>query len=491
MAAFAADLKARPGSKHAFLFYQREQVPKLNDRALIRGLLNSSNSEMALKAMELMAAYNHDIRIDREAIQRAFSDAATDVHFLYVTRNRRNPQLDVEYSAPSEDIRMAESSNEIYRVFREIAAATGGTAAASANPAALLRQAAEASEEYYLLYYRPQDFGPTASSTRSAVTVKRTGLRVSHREGYVAEDAAAAAAIRRRPGRARRRAGPRAPGLGRWRTVEEIDLCGALAREGRPRPAERPRKRPPATAAISTERRSISSAARTSGSASRPGWWAARPSPSGRPGTGSRSSWPSRTRSAIGSTTTSSPARRAGPPRRGSCSRRTGTPRREERATLQTNRFLHKLVVLGPVGLFGEDAQSRHEYVVAKETEMEGEPVLVVDVRPKGMEASSLYGKAWVRPRDGAVLKIEWEPASMGNYAAIEAFARDMRAKPRIRFTSEYAVEKNGLRFPSSYEVVEAYRTSNQTVTASKTSVAYKDYKFFEVKVRTEVRRGG
>jgi hypothetical protein len=79
----------------------------------------------------------------------------------------------------------------------------------------------------------------------------------------------------------------------------------------------------------------------------------------------------------------------------------------------------------------------------------------------------------------------------MGNYAAIEAFARDMRAKPRIKFTSEYAVEKNGLRFPSSYEVVEAYRTSSQTVTASKTSTAYKDYKFFEVKVRTEVRRGG
>ncbi len=168
-----------------------------------------------------------------------------------------------------------------------------------------------------------------------------------------------------------------------------------------------------------------------------------------------------------------------------------GKPRREERAALQTERFVHKLVVLGPVGLFGEDAQSRHDYTVARETEMEGELVLVVDVRPKGMDVSSLFGKAWVRPRDGAVLKIEWEPASMGNYAAIEAFARDMRAKPRITFTSEYAVEKNGLRFPSSYEVVEAYRTSSRTVTASKTSVAYKDYKFFEVKVRTEVRRGG
>jgi hypothetical protein len=78
----------------------------------------------------------------------------------------------------------------------------------------------------------------------------------------------------------------------------------------------------------------------------------------------------------------------------------------------------------------------------------------------------------------------------MGNYVAIEAFARDMRAKPKITFTSEYAIEKNGLRFPSAYEVVEAYRTGAVLVPASRTSVEYKDYKFFEVKVKTVVRRG-
>ncbi|MCK7525644.1 MAG: hypothetical protein MZV64_52590 [Ignavibacteriales bacterium] len=48
MAAFAADLKARPGSKHAFLFYQREQVPQFNDRKIIEAL-NSSDSELAFK----------------------------------------------------------------------------------------------------------------------------------------------------------------------------------------------------------------------------------------------------------------------------------------------------------------------------------------------------------------------------------------------------------------------------------------------------------
>jgi hypothetical protein len=79
----------------------------------------------------------------------------------------------------------------------------------------------------------------------------------------------------------------------------------------------------------------------------------------------------------------------------------------------------------------------------------------------------------------------------MGNYAAIEEFAKASRAQPRIRFSSEYGFEKNGLRFPSVYGVIEAYRTSGRTVTLSRTSVVYKDYKFFEVKIRTEVRRAG
>jgi hypothetical protein len=156
-----------------------------------------------------------------------------------------------------------------------------------------------------------------------------------------------------------------------------------------------------------------------------------------------------------------------------------------------TSRFEHKFVVLGPVELFGDEAQKIHDYRIAGETNMEGEPALVIDVRPMGTGRSSLYGKAWVRERDGAVLKVEWEPVSMGNYAAIEKFAKASRAQPRIRFSSEYGFEKNGLRFPNAYEVIEAYRTPGRTVTLSRTSVVYKDYKFFEVKVRTEIRRAG
>jgi VWFA-related protein len=475
LAAFAADLKTRPGSKHAFFFYQREQVPKLQDRKLI-DLLNSSDSEQAFKAMELLAVYNHDLTIDRGAIQRAFSDAATDVHFLYVTRNRRDPRLDVEKAAIGEDIRMSEASSDIYRVFREIAAATGGTAAASANPAVLLRQAAAASEEYYLLYYRPQDYRADGKFHTIEVAVKQGGLRVTHREGYVATDEVAPAEPPKADAGQAALSRPGEP-------VEDIDLTEPLPSKGAPVPASVLT----ATAAYcrDLENASLDFVCRETVRERIGTGFISQPAVIGRGVVAQsqervrdwtydyqlarREGWTAETRTLL---------------------EENGKPRREERAELRTDRFVHKLVVFGPVGLFGEVAQTRHDYVVAQETEMEGEPVVVVDVRPKGSDASSLYGRAWVRPRDGAVLKIEWEPASMGNYAAIESIARDMRAKAKITFTSEYGVEKNGLRFPSAYEVVESYRAPNRTVTASRTSVEYKDYKFFEVKVLTEIRRG-
>ena len=476
MAAFAADLKARPGSKHAFLFYQRERVPQFNDRRLIEAL-NSSDSETAIKAMELMAAYSHDAEIDREAIQRAFSDASADVHFLYITRNRRDPQLDGENASVLDGIRMAESSAAIYKVFKEIAAATGGTSAASANPAALLRKAAEASEQYYLLYYQPQEFRADGQFHRIEVTVKRNGLRVSHREGYFAVDAAAPV---EKP--------VSSPAEALAPEIEDIDLEAPAPAKGGPVP-ENVLKAAAGYCRALTEA-SLDFVCREDVRERLSDWLArSRPAQTAQSVVASsriaedkirnwvydyqlvrKEGWAAETRALLAED---------------------GKPRREENATLQTSRFWHKFVVLGPVGLFSAEAQQAHEYLVAQETEMEGEPVLVVDVRPKGLEASSLYGKAWLRQRDGAVLKVEWEPASMSNYEGIEEVGKALRAKPRIRFTSEYAVEKNGLRFPSSYEVVEAYRTLRGIAPASRTSVAYKDYKFFEVKVRTEIRRGG
>ena len=163
-----------------------------------------------------------------------------------------------------------------------------------------------------------------------------------------------------------------------------------------------------------------------------------------------------------------------------------GRAKNEEHARLATSRFSHSNVILGPIGLLGAAAQRLHNYRIVKELEMDGEAVAVFEVQPDSEDVSSLYGRAWVRRRDGAVLKIEWTPASLGNYQEILKFARQRSAVPRISFASEYGFEKNGLRFPSGYSVTEAYVIAGKTLTVSATDVSYKDYKFFQV--QTEVK---
>jgi hypothetical protein len=119
-----------------------------------------------------------------------------------------------------------------------------------------------------------------------------------------------------------------------------------------------------------------------------------------------------------------------------------------------------------------------------------GEPALVIEAAPREKTGAGLFGKAWVRERDGAVLRIEWAPGSMENYAAIEEFSRQIGRAAKIAFVSEYGFEKNGLRFPNSYDVTESYVGLRTTwgFVFSRTTVTYKDYKFFQVETAVDIR---
>jgi hypothetical protein len=135
-----------------------------------------------------------------------------------------------------------------------------------------------------------------------------------------------------------------------------------------------------------------------------------------------------------------------------------GESRDEENAGLKTKRFWHKHVIFGPIGLLGESRQKRHDYAIKKEEKYKGDKCYVIEVLPKpDTKADGLFGKAWMRQNDCSIMKIEWNQQSMGNIEKIEEDASRLGAKPNITFTSEYAFEKNGIRFPSRYTVKEEY----------------------------------
>ncbi len=463
MITFAEGLKKRPGSKHVFLFFQREMVPQFSPRVL--AALSNASLDMQFELMELMTHFYRDMIIDKKAVEKAFSDASVDIHFLFLTKTARDISLDGTNQKAIDNTKMEEHSEDIYKAFREIAAATGGIVDTSANIAALMKTAAQASERYYLLYYRPRNYTDDGQFHEITVKVKNRNYRISHRAGYFAKDV----------------------------PVEPPPLVELAKPE--PKPATKPAS--PMDEARAAE---VKALLKKSAAYCRKLENAAlnfvcnedvveRLVGDGRFFTNTKTF-------ALGHRSSEwiydyQLIRRNGQAQeKRTLIKENGKKRSEDNAELKTSRFVHANVLLGPIGLLSESAQSRHKYDFVKEGKAGGEPAIVIKATPLERRAGDLFGKAWVRKQDGAVIRIEWEPISMENYNVIEEFSRRIGHEAKITFVSEYSFEKNGLRFPNFYEVTEEYIGINLDWgdIVSKTTVTYKDYKFFQVETAVEIR---
>ena len=163
-------------------------------------------------------------------------------------------------------------------------------------------------------------------------------------------------------------------------------------------------------------------------------------------------------------------------------------PRNEPDAVLKTKLYKHKNLVFGPGALLSEYWQTRHAYTYLGEEKVDGEKTFVIEASPAGEPDRDLvYGKAWIRQKDFAIVKIEWDQRCLGNYSMILGTAKALghEAEPRISVVGTYGLEKNGIRFPDRLTIREEYTSTRGIFRVSETKVLYTDYKFFIVE--TEV----
>jgi hypothetical protein len=99
-----------------------------------------------------------------------------------------------------------------------------------------------------------------------------------------------------------------------------------------------------------------------------------------------------------------------------------------------------------------------------------------------------LAGRAWVRVKDGAVLRISWNPESFGDYRNVLILADDLEMNPAITSETEFGIERNGLRFPTRDRTEETYKKGTMSFTRSMVTVTHDDYKFFTVETGIEIR---
>jgi hypothetical protein len=176
-------------------------------------------------------------------------------------------------------------------------------------------------------------------------------------------------------------------------------------------------------------------------------------------------------------------------------------------ADLMTRLFRYENVLFGPATLLDDRNSGRYDFEIEAEAEVGDrpavvsrhllrnggmiDPAVVISARPRTSDGTSPppFGRMWVSPTDGAVLKIEWDERTMRNYAALEERAESLKAGLRLTMTSEFGFEKNGIRFPSRHRIVEAYRRGEgKTTVKSTTVVEYVGYKFFLVETAVDFR---
>jgi len=160
-----------------------------------------------------------------------------------------------------------------------------------------------------------------------------------------------------------------------------------------------------------------------------------------------------------------------------------GDKKKEVNAKLKIKRFKHHNILFGPIALLDTQWQPFYDYRIVQREKFKGDNVVVIEATPKATNISeNPYGKVWIKEDDFSIVKIEWDQRSLPNLDVFEKDAKNFKARPEIIFNVEYGFEKNGIRFPSKYSVVETYyREGIKYFIRSRLFVTYKKYKFFTV----------
>jgi hypothetical protein len=152
--------------------------------------------------------------------------------------------------------------------------------------------------------------------------------------------------------------------------------------------------------------------------------------------------------------------------------------------------FNYSDVLLGPVRLLDEKFQAFYSYRLQGLDSVSGMDAWILEVAPRVAGVSQyLGGRIWLKRDDSSVLRIEWDPTTFGHYEEIVARAAIFKAQPEVRSVTEFAFEKNGVRFPSSDLTEEAYRgVDGKLFIRARTIIAYKEYKFFMVETSSAIK---
>jgi len=169
---------------------------------------------------------------------------------------------------------------------------------------------------------------------------------------------------------------------------------------------------------------------------------------------------------------------------------RNGKRHHETAAGIGTLRFRFEKIIYGPVDLLRLPNQPRFDYAIVKEEAKPAGREIIIEAVPKPGEQEYLpFGKIWVRESDFAIVKIDYDRRSIRSLYEEGQEGREKNGQARFELTSEFDVERNGIRFPSRLVFLEAdVHKSGQASVRCQAVITYKDYRFFSVIVDVDYK---
>ena len=161
--------------------------------------------------------------------------------------------------------------------------------------------------------------------------------------------------------------------------------------------------------------------------------------------------------------------------------------KKQENAQLQT-RFKASNLIFGPVGFLSKYWQRYFDYEIVGMDMVNDVQTIVVKASPRESNKDNRnFAKIWVDVLDFSILQIEWEHQSIEGYEKRTEESEIGDLKTNVVWKVTYAVEKNGVRFPSKQLVKEVYiGLGGKVYPIEEITFDYNDYKFFTVE--TEVK---
>jgi len=169
-----------------------------------------------------------------------------------------------------------------------------------------------------------------------------------------------------------------------------------------------------------------------------------------------------------------------------------GKPWTKEDEPVSILPYQARYIVYGPIGFLGSSWQTGFEYFDEgrERTDAGRETVIFMSQPNEFRDDNSVYGRVWVDPESGAVVRIAWDPESIDFFRPDDVPKMFLGLEKQLVWEAYYEVEKNGIYFPSRQVIREEYiGPEGEVILGDVWSVTYENYRFFTVGVDIEIKK--